>query len=185
MVGNCPVLLNFAEDECLLTICLLGQKRKEPPHPQTLARSQEGAQEDLFRVSRAWAASSFCCHSEEAETEAWLEASGAWKQRMWENGSWEPTLPQCPFSPQLPWGLLLFSFTKLGPCQGSGPHSLPRLCGCSRRGLRVARGWRIRVECLGTRKGETRGFIPLAGTYYQWGGGREFTISACGSLNGH
>lgn len=37
----------------------------------------EGAQEDLFRVSRAWAASSFCCHSEEAETEAWLEASGA------------------------------------------------------------------------------------------------------------
>ena len=132
-----------------------------------------------------WAASSFCCHSEEAETEAWLEASGAWKQRMWENGSWEPTLPQCPFSPQLPRGLLLFSFTKLGPCQGSGPHNLPRLCGCSRRGLRVAWGWRIRVECLGTRKGETRGFIPLAGTYYQWGGAREFTISACGSLNGH
>ena len=89
------------------------------------------------------------------------------KQRMWENGSWEPTPPPCPFSPQPPWGLLLFSFTKLGPCQGSGPHNFPRIRGCSRRGLRVAQGWRIRVEHLGTRKGEARGFIPLVGTYYQ------------------
>ena len=137
----------------------------------------EGAGEDSLRASRASAASSFRCHSEEAETEAWLEASGAWKQRMWENGSWEPTLPPCPFSPRLPWGLLLFSFTKLGPCQGSGPHNLPRVCGCSRMGLRVAWGWRIRVECLGTRKGEIRRFIPLAGTYYQGrGGARSYNI---------
>lgn len=50
----------------------------------------EGAWEDSLRASRASAASSFRCHSEEAETETWSEALGACEAkdvREWELGT--------------------------------------------------------------------------------------------------
>lgn len=143
-------------------------RSRRPGGPQGWCREMEseGAWEESLRVSRASAASSFRCHSKEAETAAWSEALGACKGkgvREWALETIPPpnvtSAPSAPSSlePPAPQGLLLFPSGELRPSQGSGPHYFPRTCGCSRRGSGVAQGWRIRVEHLETRRGEARG----------------------------
>lgn len=126
--------------------CVLLSRTRLPDAMQSWSGEMEPerAWEEYLRTIRALAASSICCHSEMAEIKIGSGAVGACKRkdvREWElrthtspphATSGRPFSPQCP-----PRGILLFPFTKLGPCQGSGPCYLSKICGCSRRQSRV------------------------------------------------
>lgn len=64
----------------------------------------EGAREDSFRISSASAASSFCCHSEQAETKACSEAVGSCGEKgvgQWQLGA-RTSPPHVTSAPQSP-----------------------------------------------------------------------------------
>lgn len=139
--------------------------------------SSGGAWAECLRISRASAASSFFCHSEEADTEARSESARACEGKG--GRDWEPegnprlraSRGECPFGPQsrgrLPpaRGALLVPFAEPGPCRGSGPRYFPGGCGCGRRGSREAtQGRRTRPEHPETGRAEAGGPDPPGDT---------------------
>lgn len=96
----------------------------------------EGAWEDCFRISRASAASSICCHSEAAETKAWPEAVGACKGKgvkEWELGTHTSlphatsalSVPSCTEGSTHPEAFCSSHSLSLAPARVLGPTMFP------------------------------------------------------------